>query len=180
LAYILYAVNVGLIALIITRLVKETLGSGAPISVNRFITFIVHEVKSIGKSVVGAMHLAILGAVSLSILYTLIYPWVYRSQLAHYVMFGVASPLIVGLIGAFAWRVQVLARSLRVHGKLNVSGEFRGRSIRLQGVLMGVIALTGNHPGHFHTAWVALPEREVDRSRRGLHACGNLLRKTRG
>jgi len=98
LAYVLYAANVGLIALIITRLVKEALGSGAPISVNRFITFIAHEVKSIRKSVVGAMHLAILGAVSLSILYTLIYPWVYRSQLAHYVMFGVASPLIVGLI----------------------------------------------------------------------------------
>jgi len=142
LAYVLYVTNVSLIAVIITRLVKEALGSGAPISVNRFITFIAHEVKSIRKSIVGAMHLAILGAVSLSILYTLIYPWVYRSQLAHYVMFGVASPLIVGLIGAFAWRVQVLARSLKVHGKLNVSGEFRGRSIRLQGVLMGVIALT--------------------------------------
>jgi len=53
LAYILYAANVGLIALIITRLVKETLGSGAPISVNRFITFIAHEVKSIGRALLG-------------------------------------------------------------------------------------------------------------------------------
>ncbi|MDT7863396.1 MAG: (Fe-S)-binding protein, partial [Vulcanisaeta sp.] len=142
LLYVLYAINVGLILSLIIRLFREASVNKVPITANRLLAFLTHEIKNVKKSIVEVMHMAILGGVSLSMLYTLLYPWIYRYELAHYVMFGVALPFIVGLIGAFVWRAQVLARSFRVHAELNVDHEFRRRSAMLQGVLMAIIALT--------------------------------------
>ncbi|MFB6470968.1 MAG: (Fe-S)-binding protein, partial [Vulcanisaeta sp. AZ3] len=142
LLYTLYAINIGLILTLIIRLYREASLNKVPINIDRLLDFIRHEVNSAKKGVVEVMHLAILGGVSLSMLYTLIYPWVYQYDVVHYVMFGIATPFIVGLIGAFIWRVQVLARSLRVHRELNVDREFRTESIKLQGILMTIILLT--------------------------------------
>jgi len=142
LLYVLYAINVGLILSLIIRLFREASVNKVPITIDRLLAFLTHEIKNVKKSIVEVMHMAILGGVSLSMLYTLLYPWIYRYELAHYVMFGVALPFIVGLIGAFVWRVQVLARSFRVHAELNVDYEFRRRSAVFQGVLMAIIALT--------------------------------------
>ncbi len=142
LLYVLYAINVGLIVSLIVRLFREALINKIPITINRLIEFIMHEVKSVRKSIVEVMHASILGGVSLSMLYTLLYPWTYQYELAHYIMFGLATPFIAGLIGAFVWRIQVLVRSFRVHSELNVDQNFRRRSALLQGILMTIIALT--------------------------------------
>ncbi|WP_054842089.1 (Fe-S)-binding protein [Vulcanisaeta distributa] len=75
-------------------------------------------------------------------LYTILYPWIYKYVIAHYVMFAIALPFIVGLLAAFAWRVQVFIRAINVHNFLGVSEEFRSKSLTLQGILMAIILLT--------------------------------------
>ncbi|WP_069806801.1 (Fe-S)-binding protein [Vulcanisaeta thermophila] len=142
--YTLYAINIALIIALIARLYNEVRVNKLPLSINRLIAFLRYEVNGVRRSMVDFMHFSILAGVSLSMLYTILYPWIYQYEIAHYVMFGVATPLIAGLVGAFVWRVQVLARSFRVHGELNVDREFRRKSTTLQGILMAIIVLTAS------------------------------------
>ena len=140
--YSLYAIDLALIIALVARLYHEVRISKAPLSISRLINFIKYEINGIRRSYVDALHFSILGGVSLSMLYTILYPWIYRYVIAHYVMFGIATPFIIGLLAAFAWRVQVFIRSINVHNFLGVSQEFRGRSLMLQGILMAIILLT--------------------------------------
>lgn len=142
LLYSLYAVDLALIIALIARLYYEVRVSKIKLTVGRLINFVKYEINGIRRSYVDALHFSILGGVSLSMLYTILYPWIYKYVIAHYVMFAIAVPFIVGLLAAFAWRVQVFIRAINVHNFLGVSREFRNKSLTLQGILMAIILLT--------------------------------------
>ncbi|WP_243669091.1 hypothetical protein [Vulcanisaeta sp. JCM 16161] len=142
LLYSLYTVDLALIIALIVRLYYEVRISKMRLSIDRLINFVKYEINGIRRSYVDALHFSILGGVSLSMLYTLLYPWIYRYVIAHYVMFAIAVPFIAGLLAAFAWRVQVFIRAINVHNFLGVSQDFRGKSLTLQGILMAIILLT--------------------------------------
>ncbi len=142
--YVLYLVNILIILIIVYRLYSEAKRGGLGLSAARLIKFIRYEASSYRKGTVHLMHLSILLGVSLSILFTLIYPLVYGNQIAHYVMFTISLPLLLGLIMALAWRLKVLARSFRVYGELNIGETVKHRSIVLQSILIIVITLTAS------------------------------------
>lgn len=141
-SYVLYLVNVLVVVIIVYRLYSEARRGGLGLSAARLIRFIKYEASSYRKGMVHLMHLSILLGVSLSILYTLIYPLTYGNPVAHYVMFIASTPLILGLITALAWRFRVLADSFKVYSDLRIEEAVKRRSIMLQSILMLVIVLT--------------------------------------
>ncbi|WP_291767682.1 (Fe-S)-binding protein [Caldivirga sp. UBA161] len=143
-SYVLYIINVLVIIIIVYRLYSEIRRSGLGLSISRLLMFIKYEASSYRKGMVHLMHLSILLGVSLSILFTLIYPLTYSNPIAHYVMFAISTPLLLGLITALAWRFKILGDSFRVYSKLKIMGGIRHRSIMLQSILMLVIALTSS------------------------------------
>ena len=142
--WLLYIINVMLIIIIAYRLYHEAKRGGLGLSASRLLKFIRYEASSYRKGMVHLMHLSILLGVSLSILFTLIYPLTYGNSIVHYVMFAVSTPILLGLITALAWRFRVLADSFRVYSELKIEGAVRRRSIKLQSILMLVIVLTAS------------------------------------
>jgi dimethylglycine catabolism B len=88
------------------------------------------------------MHLAIALGVGLSIANSLLYPVLGFLPLLETLFLIVSVPLIVGLVAAFAWRVQRYSQSKGVERMLGSDRSFTSASTILQAILMLAIGLT--------------------------------------
>ena len=88
------------------------------------------------------MHLSIAAGIGISIANAVLDPVMGYAVPLKLLFLALSIPLIVGLVAAFAWRIQVYLRSKRVERDLKAGDSFASASTLLQVILMVAIALT--------------------------------------
>ena len=144
--YAVYAVSFTSVAAIFYAVGRHARRSKTPLGVNRLLQLTKDEAKRLESGdPVYLMHLSIALGVALSIAFVIldpvwsysIFPWI------RLVFLAISIPLILGLIAAFAWRIQRYKQSKAVERDLLHTGEsFSRASTKLQLILILAIAFT--------------------------------------
>ena len=139
-AYALYFVSV--LAIVVFTIRFSRAGS-ASVSPGRLLLLTKDELHRLRTGdPVFLMHLSIALGVALSIILVIADPILGLVPLFRPVLFLFSLPLVVGLLAAFAWRIQRYRASKEVERTLHVTSAFSSASTRLQAVLILAIALT--------------------------------------
>jgi dimethylglycine catabolism B len=162
LAYLLlYFISIATVGAIFYAVLAISRRSGTSLKPGRLLGLSMDEARRLrtGDSVF-LMHLSIALGVGLSIACQILDPAFAFVPLLGSVLTWVSLPLIVGLLGAFVWRIQRFQGSKKVEKDLRTTSQFSSKSSVLQAVLIAAIALTTSElvvlwfPAYILLGWV--------------------------
>ncbi len=148
--FIIYVINLLSVITLLYSLGRNYLNSGIKISPNKLLNYLKYELKESIKGSIEFMHFSIFAGVALSILYVLLEPLApdslylpnaVNSPLALFVVI-IFAILIIGLIAAFIWRIEVLYDSFGIYKHLKISKDIKDKSLYLQIILILLILFT--------------------------------------
>jgi Fe-S oxidoreductase len=141
---VLYLVSLASVAAIFYSVYRHSKGSSTGVGPSRLFGLTKDEARRLGTGdPVFLMHLSIALGVGLSIAAAVLTPALGYIPTLKELILIVSVPLTVGLVGAFAWRIQRLIQSKRVERDiLKTDRAFSSASTALQLILMAAIGLT--------------------------------------
>jgi Fe-S oxidoreductase len=141
---VLYLVSLASVVAVFYSVYRHSKNTSTSIGTGRLLGLTKDEASRLGTGdPVFLMHLSIALGVGLSIAAAILEPALAYLPLLKELVLAASVPLMVGLIGAFIWRIQRLIQSKRVEREvLKTDREFSNASTVLQLILMAAIGLT--------------------------------------
>lgn len=142
--FLLYILSIATVAAASLAVFATARKTGTSLAPGRLVSLTADEARRLRSGdPVFLMHLSIALGVGLSIAGQILDPFLGIVPLLRVLLLWVSLPLIVGLVAAFAWRIQRFIRSKEVERNvLKSTPQFSSKSSTLQAVLMIAIALT--------------------------------------
>nr|MDG6924230.1 (Fe-S)-binding protein [Nitrososphaerota archaeon] len=141
--YALYAVALASVVAILIAVISGLRKNGAGLDFKRLLKLGKDEAERTFRwDPVQLMHVAIVLGVGLSILMCILDPIWSSIQPLRIILLILSLPLDIGLLAAFAWRVQRFRQSKRVEKQLGKESNFSNASSQLQFILILTILFT--------------------------------------